>query len=462
MISYTGKNAKVNNNAIIVFTREPEPGKTKTRLMPYFTPEQCAALHRCMIKDISSEIRKADADTIVAYTCDDGVPDFLWKTMGSRSLFIRQTGKDIGSRMKNAIEYVLGLGYKKAVLIGTDIPEIEAKTINAAFSGLDGCDVVMGSTEDGGYYLIGMKSVHPEAFSVSSYGVSTVFEETVASLENAGLTVETANTCSDMDTRDDIAGFRMRMRRSPRLRSTNTGRFIAENARISVIVPVYNESSEIEKLTRQLIPYGNDCEIIIVDGGSTDNTRDILNSIHDDNRVSVMRTEKGRAVQMNAGAQASSGDILFFLHCDSMLPERFTEEIRCVMASNDWGCFRLTFPSHNFFMFTNRIASNLRALSRKLPFGDQGIFIDRKIFFEAGMFPEIPIMEDYEFSLRMRNCKELRGPGLTHKKLITSDRRYGFGTVNILSTEFQMWKLRHKYRKGVSTDILRNLYKDIR
>ena len=95
-----------NSNALIVFTREPQAGKTKTRMMPYLSPEQCAELHRCMLRDIAAEAKRADADVIVAYT--GGEPVFLRKVFGkegrfrSGAVYIRQHGKDIGERMENA------------------------------------------------------------------------------------------------------------------------------------------------------------------------------------------------------------------------------------------------------------------------------------------------------------------------------------------------------------------------
>lgn len=453
------------NNALIIFTREPEPGKTKTRLMPYFSPEQCAGLHRCMIKDISKEMKKSDAAIIVAYTCgsDSGKPAFLRKIMGRKALFIKQRGADIGARMQNAISDALDLGYSKAVLIGTDIPEISSETINLSLTVLDDKDVVLGPTEDGGYYLIGMKAVHPEAFKVERYGGATVLEDTVRSLKNAGLSTVTVRTYGDMDIPEDLNGFRKRMRNDAHLRKSFTGRFLAGNARLSVIVPVYNEASVIRRMAEQLRPYRHDCEIIFVDGGSTDGTAEILTEIAESSGdLLILKEKKGRAFQMNAGAGAATGDILFFLHCDSILPERFVQDIRRVMAVYDWGCFRIKFRSSNIFMLTNRIVSNHRALCRKLPFGDQGIFIDRDLFFEKGCFPEIPLMEDYAFSSELRCRKGIKGPGLARGILISSARRYGKGTVSILRTEMQMWKLRHMYRQGISPWILQNYYDDIR
>ena len=254
------------------------------------------------------------------------------------------------------------------------------------------------------------------------------------------------------------------MRKDPRLRRTHTGRFLAQTAKISVIVPVYNETAEIDKLIRQLIPYRNKCEIIIVDGESTDGTTEKICECAGEatQDILILKEKKSRSLQMNTGARKATGDILFFLHCDSVLPHAFFDEICRVMESNDWGCFRVKFPSSNFFMMTNSIISNHRALFRKIPFGDQGIFIDRDLFFNAGLFPEIPLMEDYEFSLRMKQCKGAKGPGLTKKWLITSARRYGTGTGSILKTELCMWKLRRMYRSGTDAVLLNSMYDDIR
>lgn len=449
-----------NSNALIIFTREPEPGMTKTRMMPYLSPEQCSELHKCMLKDIAKEASQANADIIVAYT--GGEPLFLRSIMkeGSRfrkgAVYIEQRGSGIGDRMENAISDALNMGYRKAVLIGTDIPEIEAESIDAAFAMLDAFDVCLGPTEDGGYYLIGMKDVHHAAFDVKQYGVGTVYEETVRSMEEAALTVGAADMYADIDTPEDAAGYRSRMREDAHLRRSCTGRFLKETMRISVIVPVYNESGEIRRLLEQLDGYRDECEIIFVDGGSTDDTVSIV----EDAEFRVLRSEKGRGVQMNTGALASGGDVLFFLHCDSILPEDFTDEIRRVMAKHEWGCFGVKFPSRNFFMLTNRIISNHRALFRSLPFGDQGIFMDRTVFFEAGMYPELPIMEDYAFSCRLKRYGFRTG--MTGKRIISSARRYGSGTRSILKTEISMWRIRQLFRKGVSAEELQKKYRDIR
>lgn len=444
---------KRNKKALIVFTREPAAGKTKTRMMPYYRSGQCADLQLSFIRDIYRELRTVDADIIVSYT--GGEPLKLRSVFGDKKDYIEQRGEDLGHRMYYALEDTFALGYEKAVLIGTDIPELRAKSINAAFDKLENSDVVLGPTADGGYYLIGMKELHREAFDVRHYGESSVLKDTVTSIDKADYGIAFADTYHDMDNREDLAGYLRRMRNDRRLRTSATGRFIKANATISIIVPIYNEASTIRRMMDQLMQYRSAAEIIFVDGGSTDDTLKII-----DDRFTVLTGAKGRAAQMNLGAEKSSGDILFFLHCDSVLPPRALDEIRDCFADNEYGCFGVQFASSNFFMFTNRIISNHRAWNRGLPFGDQGIFISRELFFDMGMFPDMPIMEDYEFARRLA-ASGIK-PGKTRHRISTSARRYGRGTLSILRTEYKMWSLRRKYREGMDIQEIAKAYKDIR
>ena len=429
------------------------PGATKTRLMPYYSAEKCAELHRCFLKDMAREMKKTDADIIVAYT--GGEPVYLRDTFGKKANFILQRGNDLGQKMENAFADVFSMGYDRVILTGTDIPELKADSVNTAFDMLDRFDVVLGPTSDGGYYLIGMKKLHHEAFNVKLYGVSTVFEETLGSIRRSGLSAGAADEYSDIDDKDDIASLRNRIRKDPTAIGADTRRFLRNNLSVSVVVPVFNESKTITRMMDQLRPYKDEAEIIFVDGHSTDGTRSVIGD-----EFKVVMCEKGRGKQLNAGALASGGDILFFLHCDSVLPKRFLDEIRRCVMKKPFGCFGVRFDSHNFFMLTNRIISNYRALIRGIAFGDQGMFIERKLFFEAGMFPEIPVMEDYEFSLKMKR-KGYR-PVMARRRLRTSSRRYGRNTLSIIKTEMLMWHLRALYRRGEDPGKIKTLYKDIR
>ena len=165
---------------------------------------------------------------------------------------------------------------------------------------------------------------------------------------------------------------------------------------VSVIIPIYNEEKTIGTFLKTLEPVKGKAEIIFVDGGSTDAT---LSLIPEDYRV--LKSPKGRARQMNLGADKSRGDVLFFLHCDSEIPQDAVEQIEHVMGKYQAGCFGIAFHSKNIWMKCCQIISNRRIKDRKVMFGDQGIFIRRRLFFQIGGFPELPIMEDYQFSLTL-------------------------------------------------------------
>ena len=225
--------------------------------------------------------------------------------------------------------------------------------------------------------------------------------------------------------------------------------------KISVIIPTYNEEKVIAQLITSLQKIKEKCEILFVDGGSTDKTVEMIGK-----EFSVITSEKGRAKQMNAGARQSSGDVLFFLHCDSEIPDTALEEIETVMEKHRAGCFGIAFHSKNFFMFTCRVISNHRVKDRKVMFGDQGIFIERDLFFDIGMYPEIPIMEDYQLSLTLKE-KGIR-LGMTKNRIFTSDRRFSGTTVQKLRIMWKMNRLRAMYRKGVPIEKIADLYADVR
>ncbi|MGN1166521.1 MAG: TIGR04283 family arsenosugar biosynthesis glycosyltransferase [Lachnospiraceae bacterium] len=444
----------MKKNALIIFTRVPVEGQTKTRLMPYFTPKQCKELHICFLKDIAKMCGECDTDVFVCHTPEDE-HHILHDIFGTEAQYFLQTGEGLGVRMYQAIETVLSNGYEASVLIGTDVPEVSSKDIRQAFEILKTKDVVFGPTADGGYYLVGMKEARKETFEKQTYGHASVLENTIHGLRESGLTVGLGKKKYDIDTREDICAYRDRMRKYPSLQKTWTGKYLMRTTRISVIVPIYNEESTIDHLLKQLEPVKDRCEIILVDGESTDSTLD-----HIGLEFRVLHSEKGRAKQMNLGARESTGDILFFLHCDSELPEKWMEQIRYVTKDYRFGCFGIAFHSKNFFMLTCRVISNHRIKDRKVVFGDQGIFIDRKLFFDVGMFPDIPLMEDYQFSLTLKERGEKIG--ITKKRIHTSERRFPEGTIPKLREMWKMNRLRKKYRDGVDIETIARMYDDVR
>lgn len=455
--------------ALIVFTRAPLPGRTKTRMMPYLDAEECALLHEAMLRDISRECAGCRADLFISYTPLEGLQS-LRSIFGRSCEYLLQEGEGLGERMYHAIENVLSRGYSSCILTGSDIAELRSADLERAFGLLERADLVFGRSRDGGYYLIGMKKAWREAFDLGSYGHRSVFEDTLSRLAKKRLKIAYVRTLYDLDTKEDLRFYRERMRRygifarkdqrrqklrAGKLQRGCLGRFLKERIRISIIIPVYNEEKTILALQEQLLPHLNEAEIIFADGGSSDRSTELI-----DERFRLIRTPKGRALQMNEAARQSSGDVLFFLHCDSELPQNFLEEIREVIADYRAGCFGIAFHSRNFFMFTCRVISNHRIKDRKVMFGDQGIFIERKLFFEAGMFPLLPIMEDYQFSLTLKQMGVRLG--IAKHRIYTSDRRFRGSTMDKLRLMWKMNRLRKMYRDGIDIERIARLYRDLR
>ncbi len=224
---------------------------------------------------------------------------------------------------------------------------------------------------------------------------------------------------------------------------------------ISLILPVYNESKNLAACLENLRQLQGEAEILFADGGSSDDTVGTLKR----EGFRVLSCPKGRARQMNAAAREAQGDILFFSHCDSLLPPDALPAIqKAVESGTKFGCFTIAFDYDGPFMNCNAFNSNLRAKKLHIAFGDQGMFFRRDLFEEMGGFPELPIMEDYELSLRLRR-KKLPLTVLP-QTILTSGRRYT--GQHPLKTMWQMYYLRCCYRLGMDIEEISRRYKDIR
>ncbi len=193
-------------DALILMTRVPVPGKTKTRLMEILSGEECAQIHRCFLLDLFNMLNRInlDIDVFLSYTPDpsfsimaDMIPDDIE--------CFPQRGEGLGERMLNAIDDLFKRNYDKVVLIGTDIPDIQPVDIKKAFAILDHKDVCLGPTADGGYYLIGMKQLYPELFGEQlKWGNRSVFESTVDIGNRQNLKVGLCSKHRDIDTKEDL------------------------------------------------------------------------------------------------------------------------------------------------------------------------------------------------------------------------------------------------------------------
>lgn len=223
---------------------------------------------------------------------------------------------------------------------------------------------------------------------------------------------------------------------------------------ISIIIPVLNEEKNIEKSLIQFNRLKGDKEIIVVDGGSNDSTRQIAERF-----AKVVLSERGRANQMNKGAANARGNILWFVHLDSIINENSIEKIQLAIDEKYvGGGFSLKFYDYDtLFMKYISTTSNLRAKYLGLYFGDQGIFIRRDVFEGVGGYPKQEIMEDWELSLLMKKMGKLK---LINTTIGTSARRFKNGGQ--LKTHLLMHKIKLMYLIGIPTDKLAKIYKDVR
>jgi rSAM/selenodomain-associated transferase 2 len=222
--------------------------------------------------------------------------------------------------------------------------------------------------------------------------------------------------------------------------------------KITIILPIYNESKTIAPMLEQLSKLPGDWEVLFSDGGSDDTLAQI------GSRFQILNAPKGRANQMNFAAKQATSDYIWFVHCDSQLPADAHAQISSAAEKGaKWGCFHIGFDYDGPFMGCNTYLSNRRA-RKGIAFGDQGIWVQKELFEEMGGFPDLPIMEDYEFSRRMKENRIpiCQLPG----RIITSGRRYEKKFP--LLTMWQMFYLRCLYRRGVDIQEIARRYKDIR
>jgi rSAM/selenodomain-associated transferase 2 len=197
----------------------------------------------------------------------------------------------------------------------------------------------------------------------------------------------------------------------------NVNKSIA-TAKISIVIPTLNESKNI-KATLASTQLSTNVEAIVVDGGSTDNTVDIVESLG----VKVIAGYKNRACQMNVGARNATGDILLFLHGDTLLPANFDAMIRSALQqpSTVAGAFSLRINAPQAGLRLVEWGVKWRSKWLQMPYGDQGIFITKEVFNSIGGFPDLPIMEDFQL---IRHLKRLGKITFIPVPVITSPRRW--------------------------------------
>lgn len=231
---------------------------------------------------------------------------------------------------------------------------------------------------------------------------------------------------------------------------------------ISVIIPTYNEESVIETTLRTLFDRVDEAEveILVSDGESTDQTVELVEKY-----ARVISGARGRSKQLNRAAEQARGDILFFLHADALLPAGALSQMvrHLTVEQYDGGGFSNTFSSDNRKIKLLGRIMNLRLRDNDharntLFFGDNGIFVKKSVFEALKGFRDIPIMEDYDFSVRM--MERYRVVRILEPRLVVSSRRHR--KAGFVKTRLQWMLIKRLYQVGVSPSVLAQWYADVR
>lgn len=399
---------KISKKKLILFTRYPVPGKAKTRLIPELGEKGAADLQEIMtglaVLNVRCFSAVSGADIEM---CFEGAGKTKMRRWLGKGIKFRCQGKgDLGQRMNRAFTNAFEEGCERVVIIGCDCPQIDRKCLSAAFNALENNDIVIGPATDGGYYLIGLSKPVPEIFMNIDWGTDSVFQQTITTAEDKNYKTAQLHKLPDIDRPDDLDLCRdMNLLTSSPV--TN----------ISVIIAALNEQSHIQKTIAAA--YDGAGEIVVADGGSQDNTIELAGQ----KGARTLNVPYGRACQLNTAALKAEGDILLFLHADTILPTHYAKAvIETVKISRfSAGAFRLAIDSNSFGVSLIEKAVNFRSRLLKLPYGDQALFMTKDTFLRMGGFSDMPIMEDFEIVKRLHR----RGRIITVSKSVeTSARRW--------------------------------------
>jgi len=191
-----------SKKALIIFVRNPDPGQCKTRLAKTIGNEAALKIYDYLLKHTADISEHVDVDKYVFYTETIEKND-LWDADIFRKKL--QDGTDLGSRMENAFSELFGLGYEKVMIIGSDLLDLKQQHIDRAFEQLNQHDVIIRPSKDGGYYLLGMKTIHENIFRDKAWGTETVLKDTLHNLQN--IDVALLEELNDIDTFEDVKDY---------------------------------------------------------------------------------------------------------------------------------------------------------------------------------------------------------------------------------------------------------------
>jgi len=201
--------------SLIVVAKKPEPGFTKTRLCPPFTPQEAAQFYRCLMLDtLELAARVQGVEHCLAYT-PIGAHAYFQDLVPEGFSLIPQQGVDLGERLANTLADRFQRGYRKVAVMNSDGPTLPLPYLEQAFRQLQQCDVSLGMGHDGGYYLIGMKQMRPQLFENIAWSSGRVISQTLDTCRRLKLKVHRLPQWYDVDVGEDLQRLRSDLAKNP-------------------------------------------------------------------------------------------------------------------------------------------------------------------------------------------------------------------------------------------------------
>lgn len=427
---------------LILFTRPPIPGMVKSRMIPALGADGAVCLHRRLVlrtlRTAHRFCRDHRLDLEIRFAGDD--IGLMQHWLGDSWIFRPQAGGDLGHRMSAALAESFSEGSPATVLIGSDCPDLSSVELAAAFDALRQQPAVFGPAADGGYYLVGLTRPQPRLFEDIPWGSNMVLARSLERMRGLGISPALLQTLDDLDRPEDLPAWKQRIQAEE-----------SDLTQVSVILPTLNEAAHLAR-TLNSIRIGNPHEILVIDAGSSDDTRAIAAAAG----AQVIPSGKGRARQMNAGAALATGQVLLFLHADTRLPHDWPRAVSDALRRPNAVAGAFTFALDQDFVGRRWIEWTTRFRSTRFqrPYGDQGLFLARARFEELGGFANLPIMEDYELIQRLRRQGRIV---IADAPAITSGRRWQrLGWLR--TTLLNQWVIAG-FHLGIAPDRLARLYR---
>jgi rSAM/selenodomain-associated transferase 2/rSAM/selenodomain-associated transferase 1 len=395
---------------LIVFTRYPEPGRNKTRLIPALGAVGAARLHDRMVRHTLNWAERLVAsqpiDLQIQFTGADETA--MAECFGSQFVYVSQCEGDLGHRLERAFHESFAGGACRVVVVGTDCPGLSEEVVRHAFDHLRDHDFVIGPAADGGYYLIGLARHAASLFCNIAWSTDQVLEQTLAAAIEADLSIAVLPTLEDVDRPEDLERWEQAQATTDR----------SSKATMTVVIPTLNEEPLLES-TIESAASNNDTERIIVAAGRFQESLRLAVK----HRCRFLTSPPGRAQQMNTGARAPSTAVLLFLHADTRLPTGFKAAVDSALSKHGIvaGAFSLKIDTHGWKYRLIEWGIARRSRWCQMPYGDQALFLARHTFERLGGFCNLPIMEDFDFVRRLRRIGQI---AISPLPVRTSARRW--------------------------------------